>query len=310
MSLTRLATLFVLLVLMLAAAGCTTPPPADAPAPPPQVTEPVTAAHGSVITRNERFVVYLPRADDTLATVAREFLGNDRRAWEIAHFNDIKNTSPGQAIVIPLRPVNAFGISAKGYQTVPILCYHRVGPRANFMIMPPETFAAQMEYLARNNYNVIRLADLADFLSGKRPLPPRAVVITFDDGHRILWPTALMDDGEITWKFLIAFTHRGLGITFFINHQVPRPVGDLVRHGDKIPTADMGYQCSGPDGLQGGNILAAKGAGGIHLQDRPDAGILRAQPRDGNAADMVRPSGLELFQESHRIQKPDGMGRP
>ena len=183
MSLTRLATLFVLLVLMLAAAGCTTPPPADAPAPPPQVTEPVTAAHGSVITRNERFVVYLPRADDTLATVAREFLGNDRRAWEIAHFNDIKNTSPGQAIVIPLRPVNAFGISAKGYQTVPILCYHRVGPRANFMIMPPETFAAQMEYLARNNYNVIRLADLADFLSGKRPLPPRAVVITFDDGH-------------------------------------------------------------------------------------------------------------------------------
>ena len=79
--------------------------------------------------------------------------------------------------------VNALGISARGYQTVPILCYHRVGARANPMIMPRETFAAQMEYLARNNSNVIRLADLPDFLSGKRPLPPRAVVITFDDGH-------------------------------------------------------------------------------------------------------------------------------
>jgi peptidoglycan/xylan/chitin deacetylase (PgdA/CDA1 family) len=30
---------------------------------------------------------------------------------------------------------------------------------------------------------VIRLADLADFLEGKRPMPKRAVVITFDDGH-------------------------------------------------------------------------------------------------------------------------------
>ena len=136
-----------------------------------------------VIARNERFMVYLPRAEDTLASVAREFLGSERRAWEITQFNDIAAASPGQAIVIPLRPVNALGISANGYQTVPILCYHRLGPRTSLMVMPRETFAAQMEYLARNNYNVIRLADLPDFLTGKQPLPPRAVAITFDDGH-------------------------------------------------------------------------------------------------------------------------------
>ena len=178
MMLPRLVNTFALLLVI---AGCATPPAPPVATPRPETSEPQAPA--GVIARNDRFAVYVPRADDTLASVAREFLGGAERAWEIAEFNQITGTLPGQAISIPLRPVNPLGISAKGYQTVPILCYHRVGPQTNLMIMPRETFAAQMEYLARNHYNVIRLADLTDFLSGKRPLPPRAVVITFDDGH-------------------------------------------------------------------------------------------------------------------------------
>ena len=171
----------IILALLLFMAGCSTPPAM----PPAVVATPdaTPAAPAGVIARNDRFAVYVPRTEDTLASVAREFLGSDSRAWEISAFNTVTELTPGQAIAIPLQPVNALGISAKGYQTVPILAYHRVGPQTNLMIMPRETFAAQMEYLARNNYNVIRLADLPDFLSGKRPLPPRAVVITFDDGH-------------------------------------------------------------------------------------------------------------------------------
>lgn len=171
----------ILLALLLFMAGCATP----SATPPVVVVSPdaLPAAPAGVIARNDRFAVYVPRAEDTLASVAREFLGSDSRAWEISAFNTVTELTPGQAIAIPLQPVNALGISAKGYQTVPILCYHRVGPQTNLMIMPRETFAAQMEYLARNHYNVIRLGDLPDFLSGKRPLPPRAVVITFDDGH-------------------------------------------------------------------------------------------------------------------------------
>ncbi len=164
-------------------AGCATPPaPRSEDPPEPKAMEPPAPVAG-VVTRNERFAVYMPREGDTAATVAREFLGSAARAWEITEFNGITDLSPGQAIAVPLRPVNALGVSPRGYQTVPILCYHRIGPQTNLMIMPRETFAAQMDYLARNNYNVIRLADLPDFMSGKRPLPPRAVVITFDDGH-------------------------------------------------------------------------------------------------------------------------------
>lgn len=164
-------------------AGCATPSAPSSDRSTSQAESPPARAAGGVIARNERFAVVAPRAQDTLETLAREHLGSEARAWEIAAFNQITRTTPGETVAIPLHPVNPLGISAKGYQTIPILCYHRVGPQTNLMIMPRETFAAQMEYLARNQYNVIRLADLPDFLSGKRALPPRAVVITFDDGH-------------------------------------------------------------------------------------------------------------------------------
>jgi peptidoglycan/xylan/chitin deacetylase (PgdA/CDA1 family) len=171
-----------------------------------------------VIARNERFAVVAPRADDTLATLAREHLGSESRAWEIASFNQISGVTPGASIAIPLRPVNPLGISAKGYQTVPILCYHRVGPQTNLMIMPRETFAAQMEFLARNNYNVIRLADLPDFLSGKRPLPPRAVVITFDDGHvssyQHAYPVLRKHGFAATFFLYTDFLGAGEGLTW------------------------------------------------------------------------------------------------
>jgi peptidoglycan/xylan/chitin deacetylase (PgdA/CDA1 family) len=170
------------LAAFLGIAGCATQPqPAPVtPAPQPAAVE---APLSGVVAQNDRFVIYLPGADDTLASLATRFLGNERRQWEIAEFNNISRLQADESVVIPLQPVNPKGITASGYQTVPILCYHRVGPRASPMIMPPDTFAAQMEYLARNNYQVIRLSELVDFLEGKGQLPKRAVVITFDDGH-------------------------------------------------------------------------------------------------------------------------------
>ena len=57
------------------------------------------------------------------------------------------------------------GIAADHYQTVPILCYHRFGPGNSKMVMAPNRFATQLDWLARNGYTVIRLAELRDFLA-------------------------------------------------------------------------------------------------------------------------------------------------
>ena len=62
-----------------------------------------------------------------------------------------------------------------------------------------------MEYLKNNNYNVITLADLEGFLKASRPIPPRSVVITVDDGFRSAY--------DIAYPILKPYGFRA---TFFI----------------------------------------------------------------------------------------------
>ena len=155
--------------------------------PPPSSSRPAPAAPkpntDRVIAKDDHFVIYKPRPGDTLRSLAREYLGDEERYWEIADFNSVTRAEPDQALVIPLKPSNPLGVASGGYQTVPILAYHRFGEQVSKMEVTAEAFAAQLDYLAENDYRVVRLRDLEDFLAGRRPLPSRAVVITIDDGY-------------------------------------------------------------------------------------------------------------------------------
>jgi peptidoglycan/xylan/chitin deacetylase (PgdA/CDA1 family) len=77
--------------------------------------------------------------------------------------------------------------------SIPILCYHRVGPTvADSMTVTTAVFEAHLQYLQDNGYTVIPLRSLVDYRQGKAPAPPpRSVVISFDDGHRSVYETAL-----------------------------------------------------------------------------------------------------------------------
>ena len=142
-----------------------------------------TLSNARVIARDDRFVICKPRPGDTLRSLAGEYLGDEERYWEIADFNNVKRAEPDQTLVIPLKPSNPLGVASSGYQTVPILAYHRFGEQVSKMEITAEAFAAQLNYLAENDYRVVRLRDLEDFLVGKRALPNRAVVISIDDGY-------------------------------------------------------------------------------------------------------------------------------
>ena len=48
----------------------------------------------------------------------------------------------------------------------------------------PSAFKAQMEFLYRNNYSVIKLEEFISCLTQKREIPRKSVVITFDDGYK------------------------------------------------------------------------------------------------------------------------------
>lgn len=149
-----------------------------------------SASGSTAIYRNNDFVVLNASRGDTSASLARRYLGDAAKYWVIEDFNNTRNLTPGQEIVIPLRSPNPAGIYVNGYQTVPILCYHRFGLDKSKMVVAPSDFARQMDYLAQHDYRVVRLGDLIEFLQGKRALPKRAVVITMDDGYKSVYQHA------------------------------------------------------------------------------------------------------------------------
>jgi len=174
--------------------GCAAP----APAPAPKAAEapsapPVASAQGTVVGRNDRLLVYVWRDGDTLSGLAERFLGSPSRAWEISEINGGQaHPAPGQPIVVPLQWPNPLGIASDGTaQTIPILCYHRVGNGTSKMDIAPAKLEAQLQWLRDHGRPVVRLSDLAGFLAGKRPLPRGAVVITFDDGYESVHRYAL-----------------------------------------------------------------------------------------------------------------------
>ncbi len=73
---------------------------------------------------------------------------------------------------------------------VPILMYHRVGklpavvgPYSAGLTVSTSAFDAQMEWLHRNGFHAITPLQLFDALEWGGKLPPRPVLITFDDGY-------------------------------------------------------------------------------------------------------------------------------
>lgn len=74
-----------------------------------------------------------------------------------------------------------------------VVNYHRVLPAHNpLLAAEPDvaTFSWQMEVLARC-FHVLPLVEAVAALGSGRPLPPRAVCITFDDGYRSIHDLAL-----------------------------------------------------------------------------------------------------------------------
>lgn len=187
------------LLLLMACAGPQGPSTSGAGATPPsqgRAVEPQPAAvaasgaAGMVLGRNDRLLIYRPSIGDRLPAIAERFLGKASLDWMIAEANGHARVEPGMPLVVPLKSLNPTGVSADRVQTIPILCYHRFGTSNSKMVISPTRFAAQLEWLARNGYRVIPLADMAEFLAGRKALPQKSVVITIDDGYESVYKLA------------------------------------------------------------------------------------------------------------------------
>lgn len=137
------------------------------------------------------FAAVLVQPGDTLSSLAGKYLHDPSKGWFIGEFNGVSRIRPGQAIVIPFKPYDRGGLSLRGYQTVPVLCYHRFSKsRVDRMTVREKDFEDQMEFLRDHGYHVITLDQLLAFMDFKGQIPPKSVVITIDDGWRSLYDIA------------------------------------------------------------------------------------------------------------------------
>jgi glycosyltransferase involved in cell wall biosynthesis/peptidoglycan/xylan/chitin deacetylase (PgdA/CDA1 family) len=78
---------------------------------------------------------------------------------------------------------------------LPVLLYHHVGPYgagiANDYTMSPERFESHLRLLSRRGYVGIRPSDWLDWLRDGKRLPPKPVLLTFDDAFADLCRWAL-----------------------------------------------------------------------------------------------------------------------
>ncbi len=122
-------------------------------------------------------------------------------------------------------------------QTI-IFCYHLLVDKVRYpgTEITPAAFEAQMKELRDRGITVIGLQDLLAWKRGKKSIPPRCAVITFDDGYKsqyeVAWPImkkfgytftmfvytegvrggSLAGGGAITWEQLADMRDNGIDI--------------------------------------------------------------------------------------------------
>ena len=78
----------------------------------------------------------------------------------------------------------AVGANGNGNRSLRVLMYHKVNDLPeNPLTMPVSLFDEQMDQLRVLGYAVVGLQPVLDHYTKRTPLPPKAVLITFDDGY-------------------------------------------------------------------------------------------------------------------------------
>ena len=158
-------------------AGPTTPPGAQAPSGP--------GARDADVFESRDFVVTVAKAGETPETLAARHLGDPKKGWLIEDYMGTRAFSVGQEVVIPKHEWNPVGVYPWGYQLVPILVYHNISSQEKGKLsIASKMFDAQIKELHAEGFHALSLADFVAFTAGRRQLPRKSVLLTFDDGYK------------------------------------------------------------------------------------------------------------------------------
>lgn len=103
---------------------------------------------------------------------------------------------------------------------VPILCYHQIrdwkptdSKSARDYIVPPAAFKQQIKTLADSGYTTILPDELYNYLAAGTPLPPKPVMLSFDDTD--------LDQYSVAWPEMKQYNFKG--VFFIMTVSIGRP---------------------------------------------------------------------------------------
>lgn len=114
---------------------------------------------------------------------------------------------------------------------VAIIAYHRVSPNEDsWSVKPlsPQSFEGQIRYFSQN-YKVLTLDRLAEYMNTGEPLPDKAVVITIDDGYKDNYRYAypILKKYNIPATIFLTTGHVGTGDLYWFDK-----VRYIIHHAD------------------------------------------------------------------------------
>jgi peptidoglycan/xylan/chitin deacetylase (PgdA/CDA1 family) len=154
--------------------------------------------------KSKSYAVVQTREGDTMAVLAKRYLGDPGHAWAIAELNHVAEVEPGQFVVVPLAPLHKGGITEEGHQLVPVLQYSALAAEpGDPSVVSAAAFREQMTLLRDRGCTPIGVDAFYDFLEFRNDLPSKAVLITIDDHGQGTYDVALPILREFGWPAVV-----------------------------------------------------------------------------------------------------------
>ncbi|MGD9157849.1 MAG: polysaccharide deacetylase family protein [Desulfobacteraceae bacterium] len=213
------------------------------------------SSSGHLVFRSDDYIICKLESSETPEALAKRFLNNPEKSWIIEDANEGTPFTKGEVIVIPLKQENKGGVTANGYQTVPVIGYNDFKEKCkNSSCIPGRIFDQQMKYLKDNGYRVIPMSEFLDFLYYRSAIPKRSVVITIDGGHRSAYDIAYpilkkygftatflvysdsigIDETALTWDQLKHLKADGFEVGHFADLKVKKEKEDDQAYTERI----------------------------------------------------------------------------
>ena len=100
-------------------------------------------------------------------------------------------TAENAVHVFPDESVLTLPAAAENTADIPVLMYHHIAEEVNSVTVSEAQFDSQMKALDDAGYTAVSMAEVYEYVMGNGALPEKPVMITFDDGYRSNYETAL-----------------------------------------------------------------------------------------------------------------------